>query len=72
MELALPWSEIPHVKQRADAGEAVKFSFRVNHNRRGPAMELAAGRSVSKPNSQAFHPDWPEHWADELEFTFEQ
>jgi hypothetical protein len=35
-------------------------------------MELAAGRSVSKPNNQAFHRDWAEHWANELEFAFEQ
>jgi hypothetical protein len=72
VELALPGSEIPHVRQRADAGETVKFSFRVDHNRRGPTMELAAGRSVSKPNNQAFHPDWAEHWANELEFAFEK
>jgi hypothetical protein len=71
VELALPWSEIPHVKQRVDADETVKFSFRVNHDTRGPTMELAAGRSVSKPNNQAFHPDWAEHWANELEFAFE-
>jgi hypothetical protein len=34
-------------------------------------MELAAGRSVSKINSQAFHPDWREHWANEVEFGWE-
>lgn len=68
----LPWSEIPHVKARRDAGETVKFSFCVNDSTRGPTMELAMNRSVSKPNSQAFHPDWAEHWANELEFAFER
>jgi hypothetical protein len=29
-------------------------------------------RGVSKINSQAFHPDWAEHWANELEFAFEK
>ncbi len=72
VETALPWPEIPHVKARLDAGETVKFSFCVNDSTRGPTMELAMNRSVSKPNSQAFHPDWAEHWANELEFAFEK
>jgi hypothetical protein len=57
VELGLPWSETLHIARRAGAGETVKFSLRANHNRRGPTMELAAGRSVSKPNNQASHPD---------------
>ncbi|MBD3268120.1 hypothetical protein GF373_15765 [bacterium] len=72
VEAAIPWAEIPHVKQLMDAGEPVKFSYRVNHETGGPTMELAKGRSVSKPNSQAFHPNWQEHWANELAFGFEK
>ena len=34
-------------------------------------METAAGRSVSKINSRAFHPDWKEHWANEVIFGVE-
>ncbi len=70
VEMALPWSEIPDVKRRLDAGENIKFSFRVNDNK-GPAYELATGRSVSKDNALAFHDDWRTHWANELEFGFE-
>jgi hypothetical protein len=72
VEASLPWSEIPHVKGCLDAGRTVKFSFRINDSTRGPTMELAMNRSVSKINSQAFHPDWAEHWANELEFAFEK
>ncbi|MHB9008723.1 MAG: DOMON domain-containing protein, partial [Limisphaerales bacterium] len=70
VECAIPWSSIPEVKARRDAGQPVKFSFRVNDNR-GPAHELAAGRSVSKDNPFAFHNDWATHWANELEFGWE-
>ena len=70
VECAIPWSELPEVKQRLDAGQTVKFSFRVNN---GPgALELAAGRSVSKDNCLAFHNDWSTHWANEVEFGFEK
>lgn len=71
VEAALPWSELPDVKKRLDAGQTVKFSFRVNDNR-GPEMELAADRSVSKLNNYAFHNDWMQAWANEVEFAFEQ
>jgi len=70
-EVAIPWSEMPAVKQLLDAGKPVKFSYRVNHDKRGPTMELARGRSVSRLNGRAFHVDWKEHWANELEFAFE-
>lgn len=33
-------------------------------------MELAYKRSVSKING-AFKVDWKEHWANEVEFSFE-
>jgi len=70
VECAIPWSELPEVKQRLDAGQTVKFSFRVNN---GPgALELAAGRSVSKDNCLTFHNDWSTHWANEVEFGFEK
>ena len=29
-------------------------------------------RSVSRTNPLSFHPQWVEHWADELEFSFQQ
>ena len=71
VEAAIPWSEMPHVKARLDAGETVKFSFRVNDNRSAGCMELARGRSASKINP-SFYVDWREHWANELEFSFEK
>ena len=72
-ECAIPWSEIPDVKKALDKGEKIKFSFRVNDDgARGGSMELAYQRSVSKRNSRAFHPDWKDHWANEVEFGFEK
>jgi len=68
VECAIPWSELPEVKARLDAGQTVKFSFRVNNG--GTAFELAAGRSVSKDNPLSFHNDWSTHWANEVEFGF--
>ena len=70
VECAIPWSVMPEVKARMVAGQTVKFSFRVNDG--GQALELAAGRSVSKDNCFAFHNDWSTHWANELEFGFEK
>jgi hypothetical protein len=67
VEAAIPWTEIPKVKQRVDAGLPVKFTFRINDNG-GPALELAAGRSVSREGMPTFHNDWTSHWANELEF----
>ena len=52
------------------ARQTVKFSFRVNNG--GTAFEIAAGRSVSKDNPLTFHNDWSTHWANEVEFGFEQ
>jgi hypothetical protein len=71
VEAAIPWTEIPDVKKRLDAGETIKFSFRVNDNG-GPSYELATDRSVSKINFLAFHNDFATHWANELEFKFEK
>ena len=70
LECAIPWSVLPEVKKRLEAGQTIKFSFRVNDGDR--ALELAAGRSVSKDNCFAFHNDWSTHWANELEFGFEK
>ena len=70
IECALPWTEIPDVKTALDAGQAIKFSFRVTDNK-GPTYELAADRSVSKMNNLAFHEYWMTHWANEVEFGFE-
>lgn len=67
VEAALPWSEIPEVKRRVDAGQTFRFTLRVNDNA-GPALELAAGRSVSREGMPTFHNDWTSHWANELEF----
>lgn len=72
-ECAIPWSEIPDVKKVIDKEGKIKFSYRVNDNGSwGSCMELARNRSVSKRNSRAFHPDWREHWANELEFGVEK
>ncbi len=71
VECAIPWDEIPEVKHNLDAGQTIKFSFRVNDNG-GPSSELAAERSVSKDDPLAFHVDWATHWATELEFGFEK
>jgi hypothetical protein len=70
VECAIPWTELPEVKRRLEAGQTIKFSFRVNDG--GGAFELAAGRSVSKDNCFAFHNDWSTHWANEVEFGFEK
>lgn len=68
VEAALPWSELPLVKARLDAGLPIKFTFRVNDNQ-GPSYELAGDRSVSKVNMLTFHNDWATHWANEVEFV---
>jgi hypothetical protein len=70
VEAAIPWAELPDVKARLDAGEPIKFSFRVNDNG-GAGMELSRKRSVAKINP-SFHANWIEHWANELEFGFEK
>ncbi len=72
VECALPWSDIPHVKKRLDAGQTVKFSFHVNHGGRGPDMELAMNRSAAEGISNAFHPNWSRSWPNEIEFGFEK
>lgn len=71
VECAIPWTEMPLVKARLDAGQTVKFTFRVNDNAGGAGLELARGRAVSRRNSQTFHSDWVEHWANEVEFARE-
>jgi hypothetical protein len=71
VEAAIPWSEIPLVKKAMDENKPIKFSFRVNDDK-GPSMELPEGRSVSKQNTYAFHPDFVPHWANEVEFSFEK
>ncbi|MGC8668720.1 MAG: hypothetical protein ACP5VE_11455 [Chthonomonadales bacterium] len=71
VEAALPWSELRDVKSCIDAGLPVKFTCRINDNG-GPALELAAERSVSKAGTPTFHNDWTTHWANELEFSFER
>jgi hypothetical protein len=72
VECSIPWVEIPEVKAKRDAGEPVKFSFRVNDNAGTACLELARERSVSKTNASAFRDDWIQHWANELEFGWER
>jgi hypothetical protein len=72
VECAIPWAEIPEVKAKRDAGEPVKFSFRVNDNAGTACMELARERSVSKGNASTFRDDWVQHWANEVEFGWER
>ncbi|CEK13076.1 hypothetical protein [Chthonomonas calidirosea] len=67
VECAIPWSEIPWVKKRIDAGETIKFSYRVNDGGNPGCMELSRLRSVARING-SFHVDWVEHWANALEF----
>jgi hypothetical protein len=67
VEAAIPWSEIPEVKARKEAGTPIKFSFRVNDSAGGGCMELSRGRSVAKRGG-AFHVDWVEHWENQVEF----
>jgi hypothetical protein len=67
IEAAIPWSEIPAVKARMDAGQPIKFSFRVNDNAGVGCMELSRGRSVAK-RGDSFHADWVEHWENEVQF----
>ena len=71
VEAAIPWSEMPAVYQKIQVGEPIKFTCRINDNK-GPARELATGRSVSITNSITFHDDWKTHWANELEFGVER
>lgn len=71
VESAIPWSEIPAVKAKLDKGETIKFSYRVNDNTNRGCMELSRLRSVAKRNN-SFEVDWVEHWANELEFSFEK
>jgi hypothetical protein len=71
-ECAIPWEEIPQVKAALDAGKTIKFTFRINDDAGVGCMELARNRSVSRRNASAFHPDWSEHWGNELEFGFEK
>ncbi len=72
VECALPWNEIPHVKKLLDQGDTVKFSFHVNHESRGPDMELSMNRSAAEGISSAFHPNWSRSWPNELQFGFER
>jgi hypothetical protein len=71
VECAIPWTEMPDVKKRIDAGGPVKFTFRVNDKGGVGCMELSRQRSVAKRNGSV-KPDWVEHWANEIEFGVEK
>ena len=73
VEAAIPWPEIPEAKAARDAGQTVKFSFRVNDDSNGACLELSRKRSVAKRSGNgSFTADWKEHWDNELEFSFEK
>ena len=72
MECAIPWTDIPEVKRKRDAGETIKFTFHINDDAGTVCMELARDRSVSKRNSATFRNDWEVHWANELEFGWQR
>ncbi len=67
VEASMPWSEVPEAKARLDAGQTVKFDYRVNDDQGVGCMELSKRRSVAK-RGNAFMVDWVEHWTNELEF----
>ncbi|MGN1359616.1 MAG: hypothetical protein ACI4X9_04095 [Kiritimatiellia bacterium] len=69
-ECAIAWREMPEVDAARRAGKRIKFSCRVNDNQGGRICELAYRRSASKRNL-SFKPDWVEHWANEIEFSFQ-
>jgi hypothetical protein len=69
-EVSIPWREMPEAKARLDAGQTVKFSYRVNDDQGVGCMELSKRRSVAKRGS-SFMVDWVEHWTNELEFGAE-
>jgi hypothetical protein len=71
VECAIPWSEIPDVKKRIDAGQTVRFSFRANDDAGVGCLELSRGRSVAKRGG-SFHVDWTEHWENQVEFAAEK
>ena len=71
VEAALPWSELPDVKKKLDAGETIRFSCRVNDNA-GSSYELAGHRSVSKIGQYNFHDLWTNSWNNEVVFDWEK
>jgi hypothetical protein len=71
VECSIPWKEMPWVKRRLDTNQTVKFTFRVNDGK-GPSYELATGRSVSDTLGLTFHPDWEQHWSNEVEFGWQK
>ncbi|MDO8349257.1 MAG: hypothetical protein Q7T30_03400, partial [Planctomycetota bacterium] len=71
VECAIPWSEIPTVKARRDAGQTVKFNFRVNSDTPAPDLVLSLDRSACEGISPSFHPNWIQQSPNELEFGFE-
>lgn len=68
VEAAIPWSEIPAVKARRDAGQTMKFNFRVNSDTPAPDLVLSLGRSAAEGISPSFHPNWIRQSPNELEF----
>lgn len=71
VEAAIPWTELAEVKRKLDAGEPVRFTFRVNHNGGVAALELNANRSISRINTYALHDLWAQSWEPQTEFALE-
>jgi hypothetical protein len=71
VEFALPWTVMPEAKRRLDAGQTIKFTYRVNDGGNNACLELSRRRSVAKRNG-SFKADWVEHWANELEFALDR
>lgn len=72
VETAIPWNELTEVKKRLDAGQSVRFTFRVNNNGNVAALELNANRSVSRTNTYALHDLWAQSWEPQTEFVLEK
>ena len=72
VETAIPWTELTEVKKRLDAGQSVRFTFRVNNNGGVAALELNANRSVSRTNTYALHDLWSQSWEPQTEFALEK
>lgn len=72
VEAAIPWEELPEVRNAMTGGRPIKFSFRVNDGGSGGIPELASERSVAKKSSLAFHVDWSGGWTNEVEFGWER
>jgi len=70
VECAIPWEEIPAVRQALDAGRPIKFAVRYCDDQ-GAIYYSSEKRSVARRNYLAFHgyEDWA-NWSNDVEFAF--